>query len=184
MSRPQRKPILLLNGDRYTALAKVSFQKAVKLILQEKAVSISPRQDVCVQGPVRPDGTRFTMPWPVAIMLKKYVHIKYEDVAPTEDSLAPRIAVLHRDNFLCQYCGADAVTIDHLIPQSRGGQNTWWNLVAACQPCNSFKADRTPEEAGMKLMRQPFVPARKNYRNEKNQEDVFELLKSGALDEI
>ena len=213
MNRPKRNPILLLNGDRYTALAKISFQKAIKLILQEKAISIAPRKDVQVQGPVRPDGTRFTMDWPVAIMLKKYVPIKYDDIAPTEESLAPRMAVLHRDNFICQFvnyvkieedgedliyvrttpndpegewvpCNSSADTIDHVLPQSRGGENTWWNLVGACQPCNSYKADRTPEEANMRLFRDPKAPSRKNYRNEKNQQDVWKLLESGALDDI
>jgi len=212
--RPQRKPILLLNGDRYTALAKVSFQKAIKLILQGKAISIAPRQDVQVQGPIRPDGTRFTMDWPVAIMLKQYVHIKYDDIAPTEDTLAPRMAILHRDHFTCQFmnymkliecedgeleyvratpndpegewvaCNKAADTIDHVQPQSRGGENTWWNLVAADQPCNSYKADRTPDEANMRLVREPFAPARKNYKADRHQQDVWKLLESGALDDI
>lgn len=62
-----------------------------------------------------------------------------------------RLAVMARDQNTCRYCGDPAMTVDHLIPRSRGGTNSQVNLVAACSPCNEFKADRTPEEAGMVL---------------------------------
>jgi 5-methylcytosine-specific restriction endonuclease McrA len=65
-----------------------------------------------------------------------------------------RALVLRRDAHRCQYCGVrGATTIDHVMPQSRGGKDTWENLVTACGPCNHGKADRTPEEAGMKLLK-------------------------------
>lgn len=64
-----------------------------------------------------------------------------------------------RDQYLCQYCefpGTDrSLTVDHVMPKSRGGSSKWDNLVTACKRCNSKKADRTPEEAGMKLLRKP-----------------------------
>jgi hypothetical protein len=67
-----------------------------------------------------------------------------------------------RDNFRCMYCGEKfghkALTRDHIFPQSRGGLDTWENLVAACKACNQAKADRTPEEAGMALLAIPFRP--------------------------
>lgn len=67
-----------------------------------------------------------------------------------------------RDRFICAYCGqrvANAkLTIDHIHPKSKGGQNTWTNAVTACKPCNHYKADRTPEEAGLKLLYVPYVP--------------------------
>jgi 5-methylcytosine-specific restriction endonuclease McrA len=73
-----------------------------------------------------------------------------------------RMSVFRRDNFCCQYCGHEFVraelTVDHIIPKSKGGKSTWLNIVTACRPCNWAKADRTPEEAKMKLLNQPKIP--------------------------
>jgi 5-methylcytosine-specific restriction endonuclease McrA len=70
--------------------------------------------------------------------------------------------ILRRDLNTCQYCAKELVpsllTIDHLLPRSRGGENTWENLVAACKKCNQRKGNRTPEEAGMKLINKPTRP--------------------------
>jgi 5-methylcytosine-specific restriction endonuclease McrA len=70
--------------------------------------------------------------------------------------------VAKRDHYTCQYCGAQpgalAITIDHVMPRSQGGASGWTNCVAACVPCNARKADRTPEQAGMKLRRRPVRP--------------------------
>ncbi|MGI3785554.1 MAG: HNH endonuclease, partial [Janthinobacterium lividum] len=66
--------------------------------------------------------------------------------------------VLRRDAHRCAFCGSSADTVDHLLPQSRGGGNTWQNTVAACTRCNNVKANRTPSEAGMPLRRVPHVP--------------------------
>jgi 5-methylcytosine-specific restriction endonuclease McrA len=63
-----------------------------------------------------------------------------------------------RDGHRCQYCGATADSIDHVVPRSRGGAHEWENVTAACRPCNLRKRDRTPEEAGMPLARRPHVP--------------------------
>lgn len=73
-----------------------------------------------------------------------------------------RINVLTRDGFRCQYCGARKVmrelNFDHVIPRAQGGKTTFENVVASCIPCNSFKRDRTPEQAGMKLRTVPVRP--------------------------
>lgn len=73
-----------------------------------------------------------------------------------------RINVLTRDGFRCQYCGAEKETrelnYDHVIPRSRGGKTEWTNIVISCMSCNSRKAARTPQEAGMRLLRQPVKP--------------------------
>ena len=70
--------------------------------------------------------------------------------------------VAKRDHHTCQYCGAqpgaEAITIDHVVPRSQGGASSWTNCVAACVACNARKADRTPEQAGMKLRRRPVRP--------------------------
>lgn len=65
-----------------------------------------------------------------------------------------RLLVLERDDWQCQYCGETASAVDHIIARSRGGRNEMDNLVATCKPCNSRKGNRTPEEAGMRLLRE------------------------------
>jgi 5-methylcytosine-specific restriction endonuclease McrA len=69
-----------------------------------------------------------------------------------------RAGVFARDDCRCGYCGQTATTIDHVLPRSRGGRNTWLNTVAACGGCNQRKGDRTPAEAGMALRIQQTVP--------------------------
>lgn len=75
--------------------------------------------------------------------------------------------IFHRDDNKCQYCGTEkprgVLTVDHIIPRSRGGKNTFTNIVAACKECNSKKGDRTPEEAGMILIKNPATPKWKSY---------------------
>jgi len=72
-------------------------------------------------------------------------------------------ALFNRDSWNCQFCGIKLfwsnVTIDHVMPSSRGGQTSWHNCVTACKPCNKKKANKTPEEAGMKLLSKPVVPS-------------------------
>lgn len=79
-----------------------------------------------------------------------------------ESVFAERIILYGRDRHLCAYCGEQykdhQLTIDHVLPRSRGGKNTWVNTVSACKPCNVRKADRTPEEARMHLLYVPYVP--------------------------
>lgn len=70
-----------------------------------------------------------------------------------------RKEVLKRDHHRCQYCGTTKrLTLDHLMPRSKGGKHSWDNVVTACEKCNSFKGSRTPTEAGMKLLNQPKTP--------------------------
>jgi 5-methylcytosine-specific restriction endonuclease McrA len=73
-----------------------------------------------------------------------------------------RAALFRRDDDTCQYCGRQKskkdLNIDHVFPQSRGGKNSWKNLVVSCIPCNNRKKDKTPKEAGMPLIREPYMP--------------------------
>lgn len=73
-----------------------------------------------------------------------------------------RINVLTRDNFTCQYCGKHLPTrklnYDHVVPRCQGGKTTWENIVTSCFPCNDRKRDRTPEQAGMRLLKKPIKP--------------------------
>jgi 5-methylcytosine-specific restriction endonuclease McrA len=90
---------------------------------------------------------------PSVIRLTEYIHIPYE-----RKSLS-RKNILLRDHSTCQYCGKHyapaELTLDHVHPRSRGGDSTWDNLVACCKRCNHRKGNRTPEEAGMHLLRRP-----------------------------
>ncbi len=90
---------------------------------------------------------------PSVIRLLEYRRI------PHQTRALSRKNILMRDRYTCQYCHrmlpSGELTLDHVIPRSRAGESAWENLVACCHPCNNRKGSRTPEEAGMKLARQP-----------------------------
>jgi hypothetical protein len=88
------------------------------------------------------------------IRLRQFVRVPYRQVPLT------RRNVFHRDGHTCQYCGCsnEALSIDHVFPRSRGGSDSWDNVATACLPCNVRKANRTPREAGMPLLREPRRP--------------------------
>lgn len=90
------------------------------------------------------------------------IHTTKFDTLPTSLVTFSRNNLFKRDKFRCQYCGVqvskDKSTVDHVIPRAQGGQTTWDNCVLACDPCNAHKADRTPEQAGMKLLSKPKRP--------------------------
>ena len=96
---------------------------------------------------------KVTMHAPSVIRLTEYIHI------PFKHRSLSRKNILLRDHSTCQYCGKQAppseLTLDHVHPRSRGGESTWDNLVACCKRCNHRKGSRTPEEAGMHLVRRP-----------------------------
>ncbi len=96
---------------------------------------------------------RISMPAPSVIRLLEYIHIPYE-----RSSLS-RKNILLRDQYTCQYCNRHfppaELTLDHVVPRSRGGDSTWENLVACCRRCNHKKGSHTPEEAKMPLLRRP-----------------------------
>jgi 5-methylcytosine-specific restriction endonuclease McrA len=73
-----------------------------------------------------------------------------------------RVNIYARDRYSCQFCGANKpigdLTYDHVVPRSQGGKTTWTNIVTACEPCNREKANRTPEQAGMRLLATPVRP--------------------------
>jgi 5-methylcytosine-specific restriction endonuclease McrA len=96
---------------------------------------------------------RFSMPLPSVIRLTEYIHIPFE-----RKSLS-RKNILLRDHNTCQYCGRifppQELTLDHIVPRSRGGDSTWDNLVTSCRFCNNRKGDRSPEDTGMRLLKRP-----------------------------
>ena len=139
--------VLVLNQD-YRALTITSVQRATVLVLLQKAELVEPMAGRVIRSP------NLTVPWPSIVRLKAYVRVPYKKIMLTRKN------ILRRDRGRCQYCGSrDQLTIDHVFPRSRGGKDTWENLVAACVPCNNRKGNHTVEEAKMKLLRKPFRPS-------------------------
>jgi len=139
--------VLVLNQD-YCALTVCSVERAIILVLLHKAELVEASTSRVIRSPST------HLPWPSIVRLKAYVSDPYKRI------MLSRKNVLRRDRFRCQYCsGRDKLTIDHVVPKSRGGRDTWENLVAACTRCNNKKGNRTPEEANMRLLRKPFRPS-------------------------
>ena len=137
--------VVLLNAS-YEPLGKVTFQHAVRMLFREVALVEEQHGDRMI-GP---------HPWPRVIRLVRYVAAHWLH-RPAGYS---RTGVLARDKHTCAYCGRHASTVDHVLPQSRGGASTWHNAVAACASCNHRKANRTPSEAGLRLRLTPYAPTR------------------------
>jgi 5-methylcytosine-specific restriction endonuclease McrA len=136
---------LVLNAG-YEPLAVITFRRALVLVLTGKASVVAEDGDPVV-GPTEILGR------PSVILLNRYVKIPYR-----HDLTATRRGVLRRDNHLCAYCGKTASTIDHVLPRSRGGGDTWENLVACCLKCNNAKGDKTLGSLGWKLRIVPMPP--------------------------
>ena len=137
---------LVLNAG-YEPLAVVSFKRAIVLVLDGKA-SIVASDD---EHPVLSASGAWERP--SVILLRRYVRIPNGRAVPVS-----RRGVLRRDSARCGYCGNAASTIDHIIPRSRGGADSWENLVACCLRCNNVKGDRTPQEMGWSLRYTPRAP--------------------------
>jgi 5-methylcytosine-specific restriction endonuclease McrA len=137
--------VVVLNTDN-TALHTVSVQHAIKKLVREVAIVEQAHEERRI-GPY---------PWPLVLRLVRYVKTAFRYARTPVWS---KRGVLRRDRHVCAYCGEVANTVDHLLPQSRGGTNTWQNTVAACTRCNHRKANRTPAEAGMTVRGKPAVPS-------------------------
>ena len=103
------------------------------------------------------DPTRLLRPdafLPTVIRLRQFVRVPYREMPLTRRNL------FQRDGYRCQYCGCtgQALSVDHVLPRSRGGSDSWDNVTTACLPCNVRKGNRTPREAGMPLLRRPHRP--------------------------
>lgn len=136
---------LVLNAT-FEPLSVVSARRAVCLVLGDKA-------DILEDDGSQVHSERISIPAPIVIRLRYVVKVPYH-----RHTAMSRRAIFARDNHQCGYCGSPADSIDHVMPRSRGGLNVWENVIAACRGCNLRKRDRTPEEAGMRLSRQPRAP--------------------------
>jgi 5-methylcytosine-specific restriction endonuclease McrA len=137
---------LVLNAS-FEPLSTVALRRAVVLVMQDKAVVEQAHPGLRIRA------AAIDLPVPQVIRLSRYVRVPFRRRAPWS-----RRGVLARDRHRCAYCGHRATTVDHLVPRSRGGGDTWLNTVAACAEDNHRKADRTPEQAGMRLLSKPFEP--------------------------
>ena len=140
---------LVLNAN-YEFLGFCGWQEAICHKVTGKVV-VEEEYDREVHSP------SVTMKVPAVIRLKKFIKVAYERL--TYVSYNKRNVFL-RDNYHCQYCNIKVVkpTVDHVIPVSRGGLSNWVNTVTACESCNDYKENKTPEEAKMKLLRTPSKP--------------------------
>ena len=139
--------MLVLNQD-FSALTVCSVQRAFVLIHLDKADLVESLPQVALRTPRR------HFAWPSIVRLRSYVRVPFRRI------MLSRKNVLRRDGFRCQYCNKrERLTVDHVVPRSRGGKDQWTNLVAACIRCNNKKGNRTPEEARMRLRRKPFRPS-------------------------
>ena len=136
---------LVLNAT-YEPLCVVSVRRAVVLVLKEKAEVLH-----ATDQELHSEREAFAIP--SVIRLTYFVKVPFRARAALN-----RRAVFARDGHRCQYCGAHAENIDHVVPRSKGGEHVWENVVAACRPCNTKKEDRLLHEVGLKLRRQPAAP--------------------------
>lgn len=136
--------VLVLNAS-YEPLNITSWRRAMVMVLKGKAEGL----EHDASRLLRPDQVL-----PTVIRLRQFVRVPYRPMPLT------RRNVFQRDGHRCQYCGsAHAVlSIDHVMPRSRGGSDSWDNVTTACLACNVRKGNRTPREAGMPLLRQPHRP--------------------------
>lgn len=133
-------------------LGRCSLRHAIGMIVRE------------VAQPYEWDEERTFGPYPfvtaVILVAAKYVYPKWLDKSAPFSSEALRL----RDRYTCCYCDKYGDEVEHIQPKSRGGRLEWLNCVVACRDCNGKKGDRTPQEAGMRLLREPWVPTVRDLR--------------------
>jgi 5-methylcytosine-specific restriction endonuclease McrA len=139
--------VLVLNAT-FEPINVCSVKRAVVLLIKERA-------ELVERGGWELHSERATIARPVVIRLVSYVHVPRD----THRRKITRRAVFARDGWACQYCGSRSnLTVDHVIPRSKGGTSSWENIVASCAPCNRRKGDRLPRQAGMHPRRAPYAP--------------------------
>lgn len=145
---------LALNAS-YEPLTIVPARRAVRLVLDGKAEILE------ADGSTRFRSERETLPCPAVIRLVRFVHVPRRFRRQVTNTF-----LFARDDYSCMYCGRHRselrgrqfLTRDHILPTSRGGENTWENVVTSCSSCNNRKGNRLPEEAGLALLTEPVEP--------------------------
>ena len=140
--------MLVLNAT-YEPINVCTVRRAVVLLLKDKA-------EVLERADWELHSATHTIARPIVIRLVSYVRIPRD----THRRKITRRAVFARDDWTCQYCGARSnLTVDHVVPRSKGGASSWDNIVASCAPCNRRKGDSLPRQVGMRLRNQPRAPS-------------------------
>jgi len=141
------KNVLVLNQN-YEPMSVCSVKRAVILVYLGKAEIIEKHDGYTIRS------ISLSIPVPSVVRLGFYIHVPHKRINLTRKN------IIKRDGHRCQYCGENhaPMTVDHIIPKIYGGKDTWENLVCACIICNNIKGDRTPEQAGLNLLRQPRRP--------------------------
>ncbi len=140
---------MLVLNQNYEAMSICNVQRAVILLYLGKAELVASKNSRKIRSVSR------EVPFPTIVRLMIYIRVPYKKI------VLSRKNILRRDGYKCQYCGRGDVTltIDHIVPKSKGGDDTWENLVAACVNCNNKKGDHTPEESKMTLHKKPTKPS-------------------------
>jgi hypothetical protein len=139
--------VLVLNQD-YSPMTVCSVERAFLLIYLEKAELLNALKEKALRS------VNATYPFPSVIKINRYVNMPYMGVVLTRQN------IFRRDGHTCQYCGTHKdLTLDHLVPRSKGGKSTWNNLVTACRRCNARKGDYFIDQIDMKLKNMPHKPS-------------------------
>ena len=140
------RKVLVLNQS-YEPLMIIGAKRAIVSILSDKTECVANYSDV-----VRSQSIRMSLP--SIVRVKQYVRFFRNDV------VLNRANILKRDDFTCQYCSkkSNSMTIDHIVPKNKEGEDTWTNLVTACSRCNTKKGDSLLEKIDMKLLKKPKKP--------------------------
>jgi 5-methylcytosine-specific restriction endonuclease McrA len=147
---PLLQNAVVVFSKNYLPLARINLKRAAVLLVtgQAESLEFSSNRQWEIRSP--------------SLVLQVPEHIRLIGSNPERHWKIPPVSrreVLHRDNHACQYCGSGKrLTLDHVIPRSKGGQHTWNNVVAACESCNSKKGDRLPQEIGMIPRNKPKAP--------------------------
>ena len=139
--------VLVLNQN-YEPLSVCSARRAIVLLFRGKAQVVEERDlRICTVSQ--------SFPLPSIVRLELYVHV------PRKNIVLSKRNIMKRDGSRCQYCGSTRgpMTVDHIVPRTLGGCDTWENMVCACAGCNNRKGRRPPEEAGLRLIRKPQKPS-------------------------
>lgn len=160
--------VLVLNRS-WVAVHIASVRRALCLLYQGHARAVHPTEfslydfEGWLELSARVNGGRYIHTPRLKIRVPEVILLNVFNGYVRHEVRFSRHSIFERDRNLCQYCGKhfpkSHLTIDHVVPQSRGGADTWENLVLACLPCNVRKANRTPDEAHMPLIRKPVKPA-------------------------
>ena len=138
--------VLVLNSD-YSPMNVTSVCRGFILVNKGKAEILKSGDN-----PIKTGMTEYVRP----LIIRLLNYVKYR----SQKLRINRPRVYRRDKYECVYCGSKKnLTIDHILPKSKGGENTWMNLITCCSPCNRYKGDRTPEEANMLMRFKPYEPS-------------------------